>query len=151
MLTLLFDEQQKNEIHLFYLFCFYIVFVHYLLSFGVNKQRREVINWRVCYLRSTVTLYLHLPTISLNEPILDQWGSYTDEQHSSVVHRYMNLISPKLVHLRKLSAPVNILRNEFHFSEVYRSVNYIESLAKWMNPKGVHVNFVGNPLLFTLR
>ena len=28
------------------------------------------------------------------------------------------------------------LRNEFHFSEVYRSVNSIGSRAKWMNPEG---------------
>ena len=38
------------------------------------------------------------------------------------------------------------LRNEFHFSEVYRSVNYIGSRAKWMNPEGVHVNLASDPM-----
>ena len=38
------------------------------------------------------------------------------------------------------------LRNDFHFSEVYQSVNYIGSRAKWMNPEGVHVNFASDPL-----
>ena len=33
------------------------------------------------------------------------------------------------------------LSKEFHFSDVYRSVNYTMSRAKSMNPKGVHVNF----------
>ena len=38
------------------------------------------------------------------------------------------------------------LRNKFHFSEVYRSVNYIGSRAKWMNHEGVHVNFASDPM-----
>ena len=38
------------------------------------------------------------------------------------------------------------LRNEFHFSYVYGSVNYIGSLVKLMNPEGVHVNFASNPV-----
>ena len=33
------------------------------------------------------------------------------------------------------------LSNEFHFSDVYRSINYIGLRAKWMNPKQVHVDF----------
>ena len=37
---------------------------------------------------------------------------------------------------------VRILRIEFHFSDVYQSVNYTGLHAKWMNPDGVHVNFV---------
>ena len=40
----------------------------------------------------------------------------------------------------------NYLRNEFNFSEVYQSVNYIWSHAKWMNPFGVHVNFASDPM-----
>ena len=43
-----------------------------------------------------------------------------------------------------------ILRNESHFSEGYRSVNYIGLLAKCMNLKGVHVNFASDPMQFTL-
>ena len=39
-----------------------------------------------------------------------------------------------------------LLRNEFHFSEVYRSKNYIGSRAKWMSPEGVHVNFASDPV-----
>ena len=38
------------------------------------------------------------------------------------------------------------LSNEFNFSEGYRSVNYIGSSAKRMNPKQVHVNFASDPL-----
>ena len=38
------------------------------------------------------------------------------------------------------------LRNEFHFSEVYRSVNYIGSRAKWINSEGVYVNFASHPM-----
>ena len=36
------------------------------------------------------------------------------------------------------------LRNEFHFSEVYCSVNYIGSRAKCINLEGAHVNFAGD-------
>ena len=32
------------------------------------------------------------------------------------------------------------LRNAFHFSEDYQSLNYIGSRAKWMNSEGVHAN-----------
>ena len=38
------------------------------------------------------------------------------------------------------------LRNEFHVSEVYRSINYIGLHAKLVNSKEVHVNFPGNPV-----
>ena len=34
--------------------------------------------------------------------------------------------------------------NDFHFSEVYRSVNYTGSRAKLMNPKADHVNFASD-------
>ena len=32
------------------------------------------------------------------------------------------------------------------FSDVYRSINYIGSRAKWMNPEGVHVNFASDSM-----
>ena len=35
---------------------------------------------------------------------------------------------------------------EFHFSNVYRNKNYTGSRAKWMNPKGVHVNLASDPV-----
>ena len=38
------------------------------------------------------------------------------------------------------------LRNEFHFTEVCQSVNYIGMPAKRMNPKGVHVNFASDQM-----
>ena len=43
---------------------------------------------------------------------------------------------------------VIIKRKEFHFSDVYRNVNYIGSRAKCMNPEGVgvHVNFASDPM-----
>ena len=43
-------------------------------------------------------------------------------------------------------ALVMYIRNEFYFSEVCRSVNYIRSHAKRMNPEGVHVNFTCDPM-----
>ena len=40
---------------------------------------------------------------------------------------------------------------EFHFSEVYKGVNYIGLCAKWMNSEGIHVNFASDPMWFTLQ
>ena len=44
-----------------------------------------------------------------------------------------------------------LLRNDFHFPDVYRSVNFIGWRAKSVNPKGVHVNFASDPMSFILR
>ena len=38
------------------------------------------------------------------------------------------------------------LRNEFYFSEVYRSVYYLWSRTKWMTPEGVRINFASDPM-----
>ena len=36
------------------------------------------------------------------------------------------------------------VKNEFYYSEVHGSVNYIGSHLKLMNPKGVHVYFASD-------
>ena len=59
-------------------------------------------------------------------------------QHFAYVIRYQVLYNITYV--------ATYLRNEFHFSQVYRSVNYIGSRAKLMNPEGVHVNFASDPM-----
>ena len=51
----------------------------------------------------------------------------------------------------KVNFTVYVQGMNFILSEAYRSVNYIGSRAKWMNPFGVHVNFARDPVLFTLR
>ena len=38
------------------------------------------------------------------------------------------------------------LRNGFDFFKAYRSVNYIGSRAKGLNPEGIRVNFASDPM-----
>ena len=57
-----------------------------------------------------------------------------------------NLMYPCIFSLWNLSCSDLYLRNEIHFSDVYRSINCIGSRAKWMNPEGAHVNFASGPL-----
>ena len=111
-----FHEPQKNKIHLLYLhFVFYVVFDHYLWNFDlnlVNKRLRKVIIWRAWLLCSTVVImtWCQSNVMSANQQL---HMSMTSLMHkvawTSVVHRCMNLVSPKWIHLRKLLVSVNII------------------------------------------
>ena len=107
----------KNEIHLLYLHyvfkSFLLLICDILMQILLNTRRRKVISRRVWLLRSTaVSMTWHQMNItSANQQFLSSVTSFTHHNKwTTVIHRCMNLVSPKMVHLRKLLASVNILR-----------------------------------------
>ena len=58
------------------------VYVVGFLAFIMHKKNNVKLSNKQNYLREVNAKHLHSPTNSLNEPILDPRGLYTDEQHS---------------------------------------------------------------------
>ena len=89
-------------------------FVHYLWRFDVNlvKQVAKKSHKPACWLLRSTAVSMTWPQSNVTSPNQLFYLSLTSLTRNfawtSVVHRCMNLVGPKEVHLRKLLARVNI-------------------------------------------